>query len=121
MSLASDIAAILTTAGYSNIKALWFDSSTVDQICIIPGGGMGYIASGGDIEKPNVQIQVRGAGIDAVSVSAAESKALAIIDLLHKMDIESGFIKWDFRQPDHWKDDNGLPIFSVEFNVTKGR
>ncbi len=116
MTFASDIAAVLTAAGYSNLRAYRFDSSTIPQICIIPGGGSAYIVSGGDIEKPNVQIQVRDADLATV-----EARAQAIKNLLHKSEAISGTVTciWDGRAPDYWIDDNGLHIFSIEFKVTR--
>lgn len=114
MTLASDIAAALS--GYSNLRAYRFDSASVDQICIIPGGGSAYIVSGGDIERPNVQIQVRHADL-----ATAEARAIAIRDLLHKSTAISGTVTciWDGRAPDYWQDDNGLHIFSIEFKVIR--
>ena len=116
MTLASDIAAVLTAAAYTNLRAYRFDSSTIPQICIIPGGGSSYIVSGGDIEKPNVQIQVRDADL-----ATAEARAQAIKTLLHKSEAISGTVTcvWDGRAPDYWADDNGLHIFSIEFKVTR--
>ncbi len=116
MTLASDIAAVLTAAGYTNLRAYRFDSSTVPQICIIPGGGSSYIVSGGDIEKPNVQIQIRDADL-----ATAEARAIAIRDLLHKKDDLTGTVTcvWDGRAPDYWVDENGLHIFSIEFKIIR--
>jgi hypothetical protein len=116
MTLASDIAAVLTASGYSNLRAFRFDSVSIDQICIIPGGGSAYIVSGGGIEKPNVQIQVRHADL-----ATAEGRALAIRDLLHKKDDLAGAVTciWDGRAPDYWIDDNGLHIFSIEFKIIR--
>jgi hypothetical protein len=116
MTLASDIAAVLTAVGYSNLRAYRMDSASVDQIAIIPGGGSAYIVSGGDIEKPNVQIQVRDDDL-----ATAEGRALAIRDLLHKKDDLAGAVTciWDGRAPDYWVDDNGLHIFSIEFKVIR--
>jgi hypothetical protein len=116
MTLASDIAAVLTTGGYTNIRAYRFDSSSVPQICIIEGGGSAYIVSGGDIEKPFVQIQVRDADL-----ATAEGRALAIRDLLHKSTAISGAVTciWNGRAPDYWIDDNNLHIFSIEFTIIR--
>jgi len=116
LTLASDIAAVLTASGYRDIRAYRFDSSTVPQICIIPGGGSAYIVSGGDIEKPNVQIQVRDADL-----ATAEARALAIRTLLHKNESISGTVTciWDGRAPDYWQDANNIHIFSIEFKIIK--
>lgn len=116
MTLATDIAAVLTTGGYTNIRAYRFDSSTVPQICIIPGGGSAYIVSGGDIERPNVQIQVRDADL-----ATAEARVLAIRTLLHKSESISGAVTciWDGRAPDYWIGDNNYHIFSIEFKIIR--
>ena len=119
MTLASDIAAALTAAGYSNIRAYRFDSASVDQICIIPGGGrkdLVFSADGSgsaDIARPNVQIQVRHADL-----ATAESRAQAIITLLHRGTVTNCVsVTHDGRAPDYWIDDNNLHIFSIEFQV----
>ena len=117
-TLIEDIAAALTAAGYTDLRAYRFDSSKTDQICIIQGGGSAYIVTGGDIEKPNIQIQVRDNNL-----ANAEAKAEAIKVLLHKNDsiTDTVAVIWDGRAPDYWADDNGLHIFSIEFKVTKCR
>lgn len=113
MTLVSDIAASLSA--YSNIKYYRFDSFTTDEICIIPGGGSAYIVTGGDIEKPNVQIQVRDADL-----ATAEARVLAIRQLLHKSTPSNTVTCiWDGRAPDYWTDENDLHIFSIEFKVIK--
>lgn len=122
MSLVEDIDAALTAGGYSNIRYYRFDSSTVDQICVIPGGGtVDMVASsnglgGSDIARPNVQIQVR----DAVANrETAQDRALAIIALLHRSSSVANCLAliWNGRAPDFWTDDNDLNIFSIDFKV----
>jgi 3-mercaptopyruvate sulfurtransferase SseA len=115
-TLAEDIAAALTTAGYTDLRVFRFDSISVPQICIIVGGGTAYIVSGGDIEKPNVQIQVRDADL-----ATAEARALAIRQLLHKKDNLANAVTviWDGRAADYWQDENDLHIFSIGFKVIK--
>lgn len=119
MTLATDIAAVLTTAGYSNLRAYRFDSSSVDQICIIPGGGRKDLvfssdgSGSADIARPNVQIQVRDADL-----ATAENRALAIIILLHRGIVANCIsVVHDGRAPDYWIDDNNNHIFSIEFQV----
>ena len=122
MTLISNIATVLTNAGLSNIKAYRFDSSSVPQICIIPGGGsVDMISStdGGssnDFARPTLQIQIRDSDL-----ATAESRAHAIIALLHRSKSVSGCISvaWDGRTPDYWADDNGLHIFSIEFKIIR--
>lgn len=116
MSLVEDIGAALVAAGYSNIRYYRFDSASLDQICIILGGGYNIIVSGGDVEHPNVQIQVRDAALQT-----AETRALAIKSLLHKKTNLSNSVGifWDGRAPDYWIDDNNLNIFSIEFKVIR--
>ncbi len=116
MSLVEDIGAALTSAGYSNLRYWRFDSSSVDQICIIPFGGTAYIVSGGDIEHPNLQIQVR----DAV-LKTAHDRAAAIKTLLHKNTAISNqvFMHCDRPTPDYWTDENDLHVFSVEFKIIR--
>lgn len=117
-TLIEDIATALQAAGYSDLRAYRFDSSKKSQICIIQGGGSSYIVTGGDIEKPNIQIQIRDSDL-----ATAEAKAEAIKVLLHQNDtiIDTVAVLWDGRAPDYWADDNGLHIFSIEFKVIKCR
>lgn len=93
----------ITAAGYTDLRAYRFDSTKTDQICIIQGGGSSYIVTGGDIEKPNIQIQVRDNNL-----ANAEAKAEAIKVLLHKNDsiTDTVAVIWDGRAPDYWADDN---------------
>jgi len=117
-TLATDINATLVAAGYTNVKAYRFDSSSVPQICIIPGGGsLDQVFStdglgGSDMQRPRIQIQVRDADL-----ATAESRAHAIIALLHRSGSVTGCIvvSWDGRSPDYWTDENDLHIFSIEF------
>jgi hypothetical protein len=119
LTIVADFATALSA--YSNIRAYRFDSSSVDQICIIPGGGtvacVSHVTGAGtsDIAMPNIQIQVRDA-----SKQTAETRALAIKDLLHRGTVSNCLsVFWDGRQPDFWTDDNDLNIFSIEFNVIR--
>jgi hypothetical protein len=121
MTLASDIAAVLTAAGYTNLRAYRFDSSTIPQICIIPGGGSADLvfssdgSGSADIARPNIQIQVRDADL-----ATAETRARAIIALLHRGTVANCIsVTWDGRQPDYWTDENSLHIFSIEFRAIR--
>jgi len=111
-----DVADALTAAGYSNIKAYGFDESSISQIAIFPAGGSGYIVSGGDIEKPRVQIQVRRA-----SLETAQTDALAIRGVLHKKTAfgHSVAMIWEGRHPDHYVDENGRHVFMIDFRVIR--
>ena len=121
MSIVEDISAALVAGGYSNTRAYRFDSSTIPQICIIPGGGtVDMIASTDgrgthDLTRPNVQIQVRDA-----SLATVDARAKAIITLLHRAPL-SGYVAcwWNGRQPDMRVDENNLYIFSIEFKIIK--
>lgn len=116
MTLAEDVAAALTAAGYSNIT-LEFTQSPDAQIGIFYGGGSGYIHSSGDIEKIPVQIQVRDAPANR---KVAEERAYAIKTLLHKSELITGAVSciWDGRYPIHFSDENGRHKFAVEFLIT---
>jgi hypothetical protein len=115
-TLIEDIAAVLSTAGYSNVRAYRFDTATADQIVLIPGGGSAYIVSGGDIAASRMQVQIRHADL-----AAAEARAESIRALLHKNDDIDNTVTcvWDGRAPDYWTDDNNLHIFSVEFKIIR--
>ena len=117
-TLVDDIIAALIAAGYSNFRAYpGFDSDTVDQIFIRPGGGTSIPLLGqADIEKPNVQIQVRDA-----DARTAEARALAIKTLLDNNTNVTGshLVKWNGRALDYWFDDNHLHIFSMNFSVIR--
>ena len=119
-TLVEDIIAALTTAGYYNFRAYpGFDSGTVDQILVRPGGGTSIPILGqtsADIEKPKVQIQVRDD-----DPRTAEARALAIKALLHKSTTvnNSLMVVWDGRAPDFWVDDNNLSIFSQNFIIIR--
>ena len=119
MSLVDDVGAALVAASYQNIRYYRFDSLTLDQICVIPGGGNNVMVSGGDVEHPNVQVQVRGASMAALQDT--EAKALAIKTLLHKKDNLANSVTciWNGRYPDFWTDANDLPIFSLDFKVIR--
>jgi hypothetical protein len=119
MSLPEDIGAALVAAGHTNIRYFRFDSLSLDQVVIIPGGGTTVIVSGGDVEHPNVQVQVRGASM--ADLQATEAKALAIKTLLHKKDNLANSVTciWNGRYPDFWTDENDLPIFSLDFKVIR--
>jgi hypothetical protein len=121
MTLAEDVAAALTAAGYSNLRAFRFDHSTASQICIIPfGGSQEKIFStdgrgGSDIQRPRVQIQVRDADL-----ATAEARANAIIALLHRGTVANCIsVIWDGREKDYWQDDNSRHVFSIEFLVIR--
>lgn len=121
MTIPDDFAAALSA--YQNLRAYRFDSRSVDQICIIPGGGrVDCISSAngsgsGDIARPRVQIQVR-----HNLIATAEARALAIRDLLHRGTVANCLaVLWDGRAPDYWTDDNGLHIFAIEFSVIRER
>jgi len=119
MTIIADFVAALSA--YSNIKAREFDSFTVDQICIIPGGGtvacVDNVTGAGtsDIAMPIVQIQVRDA-----DHQTAETRVLAIKNLLHRGTVANCLsVFWDGREPDHWRDENGLHIFAIEFKIIR--
>lgn len=122
MAIVDDIAAALTAAGYSNLRDRRFDTSTEDQIIIIPGGGRSIpIIGGSDVEIPKVQIQVRGAGTDGDALVTAEARAQAIKRLLNNnTNISNSLLmRWDGREPDYWTDDNSRHIFSIDFSVIR--
>jgi hypothetical protein len=115
MTLVEDIASALHD--FRNLRAYRFDSSSEDQICIIPGGGRAVQTfSDVDIEFPRVQIQVRDRDL-----ATAEARVLAIKEILHNStNVDNTvIIHWDGRHPDYWLDDNGLNVFSIEFIVTR--
>jgi hypothetical protein len=119
MTIVSDFASALST--YSNIRAYRFDSFTVDQICIIPGGGKNNLVSSddgsgeNDIPEPRVQIQVRDADL-----ATSEDRAYEILALLHRGTVDGCIsVTWDGRPPDYWTDENSLHIFSVEFTCLR--
>ena len=111
-----DVSDALTAAGYTNIRAYGFDESASSQIAIFPAGGISYIVSGGDIEKPRVQIQVRRA-----SLETAQTDALAIRDALHKKTAfgHSVAMIWEGRHPDHYVDENGRHVFAIDFRIIR--
>jgi hypothetical protein len=114
-----DVGDALVAGGYTNIRYYRFDSLTLDQIVIIPGSGTNEIVSGGDVEHPNVQVQVRGPSM--ADLKATVTKALAIKTLLHKKDNLANSVTciWNGRYPDFWTDENDLPIFSLDFKVIR--
>ncbi len=122
MTLADDITAALVAGGLATGKGTdvflykW-ETKPANQIYIRPYGGHSIpLIGSADIEFPRLQIQVRN-----TSLSAAETKILAIKALLHKnTNIANSVIcVWDGRAPDYWQDDNERHIFSVEFSVIR--
>jgi hypothetical protein len=119
MAIPDDFAAALSA--YSNIRAFRFDSRATDEICIIPGGGRVDMVSSldgsgsGDIARPRVQVQIRGADLATV-----HTRALAIKAALHRGTVANCLaVYWDGRAPDYWMDENGLHVFAVEFVVLR--
>lgn len=117
MSLVDDIAQKLTDAGFNNIRAYQFDTTSDAQICIAPGGGsLTQTYSGEDVEYPRVQILVRNRDL-----RTAENTIFAVRDLFHNATnvANTVIVQWDGRYPTHWTDENGLHVFEVEFTVVK--
>ena len=116
MAIVDDIAAALTTAGFTNLVARVFTEAAPSQICIIPGGGSSEIITGGDLEKPTVQIQAR-----AEDMLEAENTIYAIKGLLHKNSnvANTAFMVWDGREPWYWQDPNHRHVFAIEFTAVR--
>ncbi|MHC1687967.1 MAG: hypothetical protein AB9879_09710 [Methanothrix sp.] len=120
----TDFYNVLIAASYTNIVTA-FDETSIQQIGLFEGGGRVECVSsldgrgGNDIQRPNMQIQVRDAATAAGKL-AARSRALAIIALLHRGTVANCIsVLWDGRAPDHWTDDNGRHIYAVEFKVIR--
>lgn len=114
-TLIEAIEAALKTAGYSNIRAYSFDSSTVDQILVCEYPGQAPVMSvDSATRRPGITISVRHA-----TMATAESRALAIWNLFACSKTLTGHqaIQASQSGPIYDKDENGLHIFIMSFYV----